>query len=69
MVLGCMSMAFLLVDEIFDSPEIKIINPLKTAIKTAEMFVALKARHSRMTYPAADLEKLDRTIFKNDEDV
>jgi len=68
-VLGCMSMAFLLVDEIFKNDEIRIINPLKTAIKTAEMFVDLKAKHSRLTYPAADLEKLDQTIFKNERDV
>lgn len=65
-VLGCMSMAFLLVDEVFESDEIRIINPLKTAIKTAEMFVDLKAKHSRLTYPAADVEKLDRTVFKNE---
>lgn len=65
-VLGCMSMAFLLVDEVFESDEIRIVNPLKTAIKTAEMFVDLKAKHSRLTYPGADVEKLDQTIFKNE---
>ncbi|MFX1533371.1 MAG: aspartate/glutamate racemase family protein [Promethearchaeota archaeon] len=61
-VLGCMSMAFLLVDEI-DTLELPIVNPLKTAIKTAEMFVDLGAKHSRITYPAADFNKLKKTVF------
>jgi allantoin racemase len=63
-VLGCMSMAFLLVDELVETSDMPVINPLKTAIKTAEMFVDLGALHSRVTYPAADLDKLQRTAFK-----
>lgn len=64
-VLGCMSMAFLLVDEIIEEAVgVPIVNPLKTAIKTAEMFVELRTTHSRVTYPAADFEKLKSTVFK-----
>ena len=62
-VFGCMSMAFLLVDEILENVGLPVINPLKTAIKTAEMFVKLGAKHSRITYPAADFEKLLKTVF------
>ena len=64
-VLGCMSMAFLLVDDLVaNTTELPIVNPLKTAIKTAEMFVELKVQHSRVTYPAADFNKLMSTVFK-----
>ncbi len=62
-VLGCMSMAFLLIDEVVGTPDVPIINPLKTAIKTAEMFVDLGAMHSRESYPPADFDKLRKTIF------
>lgn len=63
-VLGCMSMAFLLVDDIVEKAVgLPVVNPLKTAIKTAEMFVELGTKHSRITYPAADFEKLRTTIF------
>lgn len=63
-VLGCMSMAFLMLDELVEQKAgLLIVNPLKTAIKTAEMFVDLGAKHSRNTYPAADFEKLKKTVF------
>ncbi|MFX1331353.1 MAG: aspartate/glutamate racemase family protein [Promethearchaeota archaeon] len=64
LVLGCMSMAFKMADEVIQKPAIPIVNPLKAAIKTAEMFVDLKLRHSRLTYPAADFDKLMDTVFK-----
>ena len=64
LVLGCMSMAFKMADEVIKEPAIPIVNPLKAAIKTAEMFVDLKLRHSRLTYPAADFDKLMDTVFK-----
>jgi allantoin racemase len=64
LVLGCMSMAFKMADEAIQEPAIPIVNPLKAAIKTAEMFVDLKLRHSRQTYPAADFDKLMDTVFK-----
>jgi allantoin racemase len=64
-VLGCMSLAFLMVDEILtEKTGLPIINPLKVSIKTAETFVNLKLTHSRVTYPEADFEKLNATIFK-----
>ncbi|MFQ5819938.1 MAG: aspartate/glutamate racemase family protein [Candidatus Heimdallarchaeota archaeon] len=63
-VLGCMSMAFLLLDNLItQNVGIPIVNPLKTAIKTAEMFVELGAKHSRVTYPAANFDKLNQTVF------
>jgi Asp/Glu/hydantoin racemase len=64
LVLGCMSMAFKVADEVIKEPAIPIVNPLKAAIKTAEMFVDLNLRHSRLTYPAADFDKLMDTVFK-----
>ncbi|MFX0171888.1 MAG: aspartate/glutamate racemase family protein [Candidatus Hodarchaeota archaeon] len=63
-VLGCMSMAFLLVDEIVEQKtRLPVINPLKVAIKTAETFVDLKLKHSWITYPPANNEKLNKTVF------
>lgn len=63
-VLGCMSLAFLMVDDVLEQKTgIPIVNPLKTAIKTAEMFVELNAKHSRITYPQPDFEKLNKTVF------
>lgn len=63
-VLGCMSMAFQTINTSWDTGGIPVINPLKVAIKTAESFIDLGVKHSRITYPAADLEKLAGTIFK-----
>ena len=65
-VLGCMSMSFHLVDEALSHNPLPVINPLKTAIKTAEAFVDLQIGHSRVTYPAADFEKLRRTLFTDE---
>jgi len=63
-VLGCMSMAFLMIDDMVSHKAgIPIVNPLKTAIKMAEMFVELGVKHSRITYPAADFNKLYKTVF------
>ncbi len=67
-VFGCMSMGFQLIDEQVRDSIIPIINPLKTAIKTAELFTEMGMKHSRITYPAADLEKLDQTVFKSDKE-
>ncbi|MHA2118020.1 MAG: aspartate/glutamate racemase family protein [Candidatus Thorarchaeota archaeon] len=64
LVLGCMSMAFKMADEAIQEPSVPIVNPLKAAIKTAEMFVDLNLRHSRLTFPAADFDKLMDTVFK-----
>ncbi len=63
-VLGCMSMAFLMVDDIIEKKTgLPIVNPLKISIKTAETFIDLKLKHSRITYPEADFVKLNSTIF------
>ncbi len=63
-VLGCMSLAFQLLDDIVEKKTgLPLINPLKIAIKTAEMFVDLGAKQSRITYPAADFDKLMKTVF------
>lgn len=66
LVLGCMSMAFHLVDDALLHNPIPVVNPLKTAIKAAEAFVDLKIGHSRVTYPAADFEKLKQTLFADE---
>jgi hypothetical protein len=53
-----------MVDDILEQKTgIPIVNPLKTAIKTAEMFVDLEAKHSQISYPPADFEKLRKTVF------
>jgi allantoin racemase len=64
-VLGCMSMAFRTTKTNWSNVGIPVINPLQVAIKTAEVFVDLGAHHSRITYPAADFEKLVGTVFKD----
>jgi allantoin racemase len=62
-VLGCMSMAFRTATTKWDV-EIPVINPLSVAIKVAESFVDLGLLQSRVTYPAADFDKLVGTVFK-----
>jgi allantoin racemase len=62
-VLGCMSMAFRTAKTSWDTLAIPVINPLCVAIKTAECFVDLGLKHSRITYPAADFKKLVGTVF------
>lgn len=64
LVYGCMSISFLMIDEIVEEASgLPVANPVKTAVKTAEMFAELGLKHSRFTYPAADFQKLDETIF------
>jgi len=62
-VLGCMSMAFRTADTKWDVG-IPVINPLTAAIKVAESFVDMGIQQSRVTYPAADFDKLIGTVFK-----
>lgn len=62
-VLGCMSMAFRTADTKWDVG-IPVINPLSAAIKVAESFVDMGILQSRVTYPAADFDKLVGTVFK-----
>ena len=62
-VLGCMSMAFRTANTKWDAG-IPVINPLTAAIKVAESFVDMGIMQSRVTYPAADFDKLIGTVFK-----
>ena len=62
-VLGCMSMAFRTANTKWDVG-IPIIKPLTAAIKIAESFVDMDIQQSRVTYPAADFDKLVGTVFK-----
>jgi len=62
-VLGCMSMAFRTANTKWDAG-IPVINPLSAAIKVAESFVDMGVQQSRVTYPAADFDKLVGTVFK-----
>ncbi len=63
-VYGCMSISFLMIDELVEEASgLPVANPVKTAVKMAEMFAELGLSHSRFTYPAADIKKLDKTIF------
>jgi allantoin racemase len=65
-VMGCMSMAFMLVDErVQGQLEAPIVNPAKVAIKYAEMLVALGLSQSRVTYPKPNYEKLGKSVFPN----
>jgi allantoin racemase len=63
-ILGCMTMAFLLVDEAVNGRiEIPIINPAKISIKVAEMLVSLGLKQSRASYPRPNIEKLRNSLF------
>lgn len=65
-VMGCMSMAFMLVDEKIQAQlEAPIVNPAKVAVKTAELLVALGLGQSRVTYPKANYAKLAKSVFPN----
>jgi len=67
LILGCMSLAFLLIDEsVVNELDIPLLNPAKIGIKTAETFASLKLNHSRKTYPKADYEKLAKSIFREE---
>lgn len=60
-ILGCMSMAFLLLDEkIGEDREIPVINPAKVAIKTAEFRASLGIGQSLISYPFPNVEKLKK---------
>jgi len=66
-VLGCMSLAFILADELVkDTVRVPVLNPAKIAIKTAEVLAQLKLTQSRASYPLADYEKLAKSVFKEE---
>jgi allantoin racemase len=63
-ILGCMSLAFLLLDEMARGEvPVPVVNPAKVAVKTAEMLLALGVSHSRASYPRPDLEKLRHSVL------
>ena len=65
-VLGCMTLAFLLVDEkLKNRVTIPIINPAKVAINTAELLISSGLCHSKLTYPIPDMSKLYRSVLNN----
>jgi len=65
-VLGCMSLAFLPIDEVVKNKvDIPIINPAKVSIKVAEMLVSLGLKQSRISFPKTNYKKLKKSIFPN----
>jgi allantoin racemase len=49
---GCMSMGFNMVDEALSSEiEVPVVNPVKSAVKVAELLIDLKLSHSKNAYP------------------
>lgn len=62
--LGCMTMAFLLLDEaVKDKLKTPVINPAKVAVKMAEMLVSLNLRHSQLAYPKPNFNKLSISVL------
>ncbi len=65
-IMGCMSMAFHLLDEEAGRKiDIPVINPAKTSIKMAELLVSMGFIHSRRAYPKANKVKLKNSILPN----
>ena len=63
-VLGCMTLAFLLMDEKLKGIlPIPVVNPAKIAIGMAEISIKSGLSHSKITYPTPDLEKLKNSIL------
>lgn len=49
---GCMSLGFLMVDDkLTKEIGVPAVNPVKTAVKVAEMFIDLGLTHSKLAYP------------------
>jgi allantoin racemase len=66
-VLGCMSLAFILADELVkDKVKVPVLNPAKIAIKAAEVLAQFKLVQSRTSYPLADYQKLARSVFREE---
>jgi Asp/Glu/hydantoin racemase len=65
-IMGCMSMAFHLLDEEANKAvDVPIINPAKVSINAAESLILMKLAHSRQTYPKSDLMKLKNSVLPN----
>ncbi|MCX8189186.1 MAG: aspartate/glutamate racemase family protein [Nitrososphaeria archaeon] len=66
-VLGCMSLAFILADELVkESVQVPILNPAKISLRVAEMLAYFSMGHSRLSYPIADYGKLAESVFKGE---
>lgn len=66
LVLECMSTGFAMVDEVLTNKlRVPVINPVKIALKLAEVLAYLNLTHSRSSYPAPDLTKLGHLIPAN----
>jgi allantoin racemase len=49
---GCMSMGFLMIDEkLREEIGVPVVNPVKVAVRTAEIFIDLGLTHSKRVYP------------------
>ena len=59
-VLGCMSMAFLLgiCEDLGERAGVPVVNPVLAALKTAEMTVGMKLAHSKVAYPLPKLQTI-----------
>ncbi len=67
LVLGCMSLSFILADELVkDSVNVPVLNPAKIGIRVAEMLAQFRIGHSRISYPTADYRKLAESVFKGE---
>lgn len=63
-LLGCMSMAFMLIEgKVKETINIPIINPAKVSICTAEVMMFTGLKHSVYAYPKPNFKKLKSTIL------
>lgn len=66
-ILGCMSLAFILADELVkEQVQVPVLNPAKISLRIAEMLAYFKVGHSRLSYPFADYRKLAESVFKGE---
>lgn len=63
-VLGCMTLAFLLIDEpATASLGLPVINPAKVAVNMAELMLSTKLKQSRKAYPRPNFGKLEKSLL------
>jgi allantoin racemase len=64
LILGCMTMAFLLLEEaVQEKISSIVINPAKVSVKMAEMMASMGLKHSVLSYPKPDFEKLKNSVL------
>jgi len=63
-IMGCATMAFLLLDEAANAlATIPVINPVKAAVRAAEMLLSLGIRHSDTAYAKpADMARIRKLL-------